>query len=397
MRKQRQSGILSGKKRRVALFATAVLLGATAIPVSQLPAIGAGTCYITVNMPGTGSDSSAAATDDFSTDLAKTDITVDYYQVASASNKTGNGYEFTWDEAYKNEEAQWNDILKTAGSEGRTVNADEVESMTQALAKTALAGVTEYGQKATDAKAIEPDDTSKPGEIASVQPGLYLVVPHGDLEDFKVMQNNEIATIARGTGRIFEFAPILLSVPNGYLATGGTIKGDTAVIITAKVSEMKEYGPVRIIKNLPKFEKLGNRDEDTTFIFEVKATLDKQEVYNDVFSMVFTKSGKQEKVIEHLPKGAVVTVKEIYSGGNYAPTSNAPITRTVIADDLKTETVEAADPFEFTNEYDDTIVETGSVTNHFEADGEGKWSKDLSKATFSDGQEEKQLDSSDGD
>ena len=78
--------------------------------------------------------------------------------------------------------------------------------------------------------------------------------------------------------------------------------------------------------------------------------------------MVFNGADTQSIVIEDLPVGALVTVTEVYAGGNYKSADGAVKKTTIIRDELKTEEVELAE-IKFTNTYNDTYKGGGSVTN----------------------------------
>ena len=136
------------------------------------------------------------------------------------------------------------------------------------------------------------------------------------------------------------------------------LNGDYLAIVTLAFGE--------IIKNLKRFED----HNEATFIFEVIATrsqTDETVVYHDYVSLVFDKYGEGRKsaIIDKLPVGAYVTVKEIYSGKVYnvdTDKTGGPIT------------AEQITQVEFTNEYEEHHNGGGSVTNHFIYDGrQNKW------------------------
>ena len=84
-------------------------------------------------------------------------------------------------------------------------------------------------------------------------------------------------------------------------------------------------------------------------------------MYDNVVSITFAQGEPLTKsvVIDNLPAGSVVTVKEVYSGGSYIikPGTSDSAEETVAADEVK--------PVQFENTYNDRTISGYGVTNHY--------------------------------
>ena len=97
----------------------------------------------------------------------------------------------------------------------------------------------------------------------------------------------------------------------------------------------------------------------------MEAVLNGQNVYSNVVTISFTEAGQKSVVIEDLPVGAEVTVKEVYTGAVY----------TVVTADTQTAVIPANDVVSvaFTNGYDNTDRDGGVVINQFDYNADSGW------------------------
>ena len=365
---------------------------------------------ITVEAPG------SAFGDDNLKELKEAGVVLDVYKIASAVEITGvedtkyDAYEFAEDwGVFSAQKTAWDAAVAKAGeTEGGSVTAADIEALTQGAAGVVLKNIPEYTPgKTAEEVPTSPDYTGAlkfaEGDPAAAaislvkdgkaDPGLYLILAHGTRPDYKLTEDGSLFTIAEGETTLFEFAPMLVSVPTRGQNVIGSVKvldenyeskvGDTAaedktwngdITIKAKVGVKDRLGSLKITKTLNTHEVVGfgGRKDPAAFIFDVNIT-DKEgnEVYANVISMVFDAAGgPQEEIITGLPVGALADVTEVYAG-NYKTTQkyeDIEIKADVIttaADgketrEIKTETAA------FTNDWNDTWNGGGSVKNSYQ-------------------------------
>ncbi len=128
-----------------------------------------------------------------------------------------------------------------------------------------------------------------------------------------------------------------------------------------KPSQEIRHGSLEIVKTLQSYE---TRDP-ATFVFDVEAVLDGSVVYSNVVSLSFTEAGQKSTLLEGIPVGAEVTVKEVYSGASYKVVSADTQTATIVANEVAS--------VAFTNDYDDRHGGGGAVVNHFANSEDEGW------------------------
>lgn len=214
--------------------------------------------------------------------------------------------------------------------------------------------------------------------------GLYLIIARGDgLEAAEyrttVKQKDEegnvrekLATLAYSDTRTYTYEPELISLPSRQAtAEDGTIHNTTAgdgawiydMSVTLKPSEEPRYGSLEIVKTLQSYE----TGSEATFIFQIDAVLNGENVYSNVIPITFTSAGENRVVIDRIPVGAQVTVKEVYSGLHYEVETPDTVTP---GQPIQLDRVLQVD---FTNAYADKPGEGGAITNRFEYTLENGW------------------------
>lgn len=303
--------------------------------------------------------------------LADVELAVDLYKIADAEQiKGSDGYKFSLADQYK-------------GLSLENIDTAEAQvELEQAAADIAIG-------------KLAPASTGNVGEkISGLEAGLYLAVTRGaELtapEDYmttvtKVLGDNEtketsIATIAYSESLMFTFEPQLVSVPtkgadeeNGLVNAENIVrtsdegKWNYEITTVLKASVEPRFGSLEIIKSLLTFEKPEGTDADpATFVFDVEAYSSTgasdgesgRNVYSNVVSLTFTSAGQKTVLVENIPIGSTVTIKEVYSGANYIQVSADPEPVVIQADEIVS--------VSFTNDYDDTRRGGGSLTNHFD-------------------------------
>lgn len=326
--------------------AVAVALAFTA--VAATPALDSVAAAVDVSKACTLTVSPGSA--DLADDLAGADVVIDLYKVADAvADSAYDTYSYNFLDGYtgltvsdKPDNAEWKRLSREAAQVALNGRTPEVNG----------AGVNE--------------------RIPVPGCGLYLVVARGrNITDYKTTAADEDgtegpATIAHSQQYTYTFAPSLVSLPgkeaeDGVINTAGAGDWLYDLSITLKPQRAVRYGSLEIVKTLQSYE----TKDPATFVFQVDAVLGGQNVYSGVVAISFTAPGQRSKLIEKLPVGAQVTVKEVYTGAVYSVTTADTQTVTILANDV----VQAP----FTNDYDETDRGGGAVINQFEHDAESGW------------------------
>ena len=274
-------------------------------------------CSITVDIPDTWND------------LDTVDFPVDLYRVAEV-DKNGT-YAVTDD--YK----ELSGMVESIDSK---TTADDYEKM----AKSASEIVDKEGLSAD--KTIEVKNGK--GSVSGVKTGLYLVY------------TKPVNSAQYG----YSFVPYLVSAPNNEFAMTGSGSDSWIydnITIELKPEQKELTGSLQINKVLKTYNtELG----EPIFAFDIEA-YDKDEnvVFSDIASIRFDGVGFKSVVIDNIPAGSRVVVKEVYAAGSYKVTSSDNIETTIVAGD----TVNA----DFTNDYNNKLIYSTGVVNHFEYDGTG--------------------------
>lgn len=302
-------------------------------------------------------------------DLTEANVVVNLYKVASAVPVSGY-------DTYTYEFAAGYEALKEAYD--TNPNNANWREMAQTAAKYAL----ENGEPSKKGTPVNQ-------KVEGLDCGLYLLIARGaDVEDYKTTVTTEdgkqnIATIANSKTHVYTFAPELISLPskqitdeNGNVSNTTSGNGDWIydMQVTLKPEQGPRFGALEIVKNLTAY----NVDIPAVFVFSVEAELDGKNVYSDVVTLTFTETGQKKALIDKIPVGARVTVREVYNGASYEITSAAEQNATINA-------AQAAS-VEFTNEYTPTTHGGGGVNNHFTYDTQNGWQLEKQPANRADGE-----------
>ena len=156
--------------------------------------------------------------------------------------------------------------------------------------------------------------------------------------------------------------PVLVFVPGRNVRLGQ----QEQCRVFLKLERENRFGDVVIEKELLGYHK---DLQQAVCVFSVDAVLDGETIYSDVRTLSFTEPGVKRCVVENLPAGAEVTVKEIYDGASYSLRSEATATVTVIAageEDVAT--------VRFVNDYDGSYKGGTAVVNFFGRESMGwRW------------------------
>lgn len=362
----RENAKPGGRKRHLAL--TAIMLSAVMLllPTGMAQAI---------NLKEPVSVTADTTTDAImAADMAKADIVMDVYKIASAVEVSGfDTYTFKAESAFSTLDVA-NGDLKAEDWDAMAAKAAEM-ILKDGVAKPVVTGA----------------DLSE--GTGNMEAGMYLILARGkdltEVADYAKQDetSKKWKTIAKSARYEYSFDPILLALPSR--STGETyvneegVSNETSnvdidwqqnVKILLKAERERLLSSLEIVKLLDKYE----TKDPATFIFQVEATLTEDtaegpvttKVYSNVISLVFDSksTGTEKYTIENLPAGAEVTVTEAYSGANYKVTSEREQTATIEANKVAS--------VSFSNTYNDTYHGGGSVRNEYTATtGEGETDK----------------------
>ena len=186
----------------------------------------------------------------------------------------------------------------------------------------------------------------------------------GDTITLTPYDTYEITGIPAGTTYTVEETPIPLNweLVSSENTSGTIVSNQTAnVKFTNKYTEVL-FADLIIEKELDTWE----NGSPVTFIFDVVVENNGEVIYADVHSLTYNGPGKKRIVIKDLPKGANVTVKEVYAGAGYKITGDATCTLVIDPDKLENKA-------SFTNTYDNKRKRGYGAQNTFTTEDGDTW------------------------
>ena len=201
-------------------------------------------------------------------------------------------------------------------------------------------------------KVTKPEgEAESTGVINNLETGMYLV-------QAETVQTSEYT---------YDFTPYLVSLPNNYYSENSDDRWVYDVTTGMKPQQTQRYGDLEIVKDLTEY---NASLKDALFVFQVEGTRNGKQVYSDVVSIKFDEAGKKSVLVEDLPAGTVVTVKEVYAGGSYTNTSGDTQETVIDAEGVTDHPASVS----FTNTYNGKLIPGTGIVNHFEKkNGEWDW------------------------
>lgn len=260
-------------------------------------------------------------------------VTLRVYKLADLTEESSK---YSWDLAEAFAAADTKGELASALTDASTPGIYSSEE------KTALNG--KYQELAAQATKLIIDNemtttvTTTFGTAKEIaENGLYIVVPVlGDKIDRDDAGNVTVTT----DDWIYTFNPLIMSVPtkkasttDGSIGTaaeyGDWISAEASlldpslitedVLVAAKIDRKPNVGSIQIEKALDLRE---GKAEAATFVFSVKATKNGDTVYDNMVSI--SHPNPTPVVIDNLPVGSTVTIKEEYTSPSYRYVSGIP-------------------------------------------------------------------------
>ncbi len=237
----------------------------------------------------------------------------------------------------------------TSTSNFSEMKIEEIPSGSEDWETSSLQAKQIVEEKQLDADgSFDVEDGS--GSYEPLQHGLYLVLAQDtNTENYS-----------------YSFNPYIISIPDNYYYQTKDEKDDEWIYDVSaglKPERTPRYGSLKIIKTLNAY---NASLKETTFVFSVEGKDDDGNVvYSNVVSTTFDSTGSKEAILDQIPSGLHVTVKEVYSGASYTLVSDAEQYGTILAD----ETIEV----DFTNTYNDELKPGTGVTNHFDYSDDSGW------------------------
>jgi len=221
-----------------------------------------------------------------------------------------------------------------------------------------------------------PTYTSADGIFKDIDPGLYMVIAHGDEDPYyeKDEEGNWTA-ILNSDEYVYTYKPELISLPStvedmtgAYDEEGQFIPITTAggewiydLKATLKPSQEVRYGDLWITKTYTGYDTWS----PVTCVFHITAELKDKVVYDNYVAMTFDSADTETvKLAGKLPVNAVVTVTEEYAGAGYRQVgvTPRPVVIPVPVEDGHAEVT-------FENTRGDEVIHGYGIENHFEYNG----------------------------
>lgn len=269
--------------------------------------------------------------------------------------------------------------------------------------------------------------------FSGLDTGLYLVIARGSsltdpadylaetikTDDPEHPDRSYVATMAYSDTEVYTFQAMLVTLPGLTPNTDPATMGSNPwtypwvynvnVILQDKYEKTDRYASLEIVKNLTDFRE----GEAVTFLFSVEAVRDGAPVYSNIIPVSFDGAGQGSALIERIPVGADVVVTEVDSGAVYQLTgtvnaaarpnaaggtasvnavagansitiSNIPAGNIRIGNGEQETMVSAGSTVTvtFTNAYNGSGNNGGSVVNAFDRGEDGGWTLEQ---TYADG------------
>lgn len=344
-------------KKGIALFLVAVtaVSGFTISKVYAASAIDTTTtCTVSVNAADLNDENNADPDRAYnSMKLSSVDFSVKLYKVADVSKSAV--YSLT--ENFKGIA----DVDHTEVTELSAVTAEEWIG----IVDNASAVVAEHEDMAED---YTIDVTAGEGSISDVEVGLYLVVVPEVVTDTEVYTfNNYLIQLpyVEGSWTLVDGNPVFEGDDEWIY--------NVALNWTSKYERTDRFTGIQIRKTVDTFNTSMN---NTSFVYSIVAeknySADPEnptmvKVFDDVRAIDFSQAGIQVINVENIPVGAVVTVKEIYTGATYQAVGETTVEIPALS---ATESYPVAS---FENTYDEKLIGNGTAVVNTFSKGETGW------------------------
>ncbi len=206
------------------------------------------------------------------------------------------------------------------------------------------------------------------GSVSDVEVGLYLVVVPEVVTDTEIYTfNNYLIQLpyVEGSWTLVDGNPVFEG--------GDEWIYNVSLNWAAKYERTDRLSGIRIQKTVETFNTSMN---NTSFVYSIVAkknySADPEnprmvKVYDDVIAIDFSQAGTQTIDVENIPAGAVVTVKEIYTGATYQAVGEKTVEIPALS---VTENYPVAG---FENTYDEKLVGNGTAVVNTFSKGETGW------------------------
>jgi len=345
-------------------------------------------------------------------------LTIELYKIAPAAKDPDYvTYTYPFDSAFT---VPGYDLGKYSGTAaGTKYLKDIVATDWEYLAQT-LAG------KVKESTTISAKYTGTFGQkIENMDAGLYLVLARGtELTDkndyFKELEaetgtetetTSKLCTVMEAGEYIYYFTPVLVAVPSTNVKTDESMKTSDAdwkfnLDVYLKPTEKPFKGKLKITKEV---EVLEDREDNTqvqtvtpmTAVFRITGWKSEQDmkdgkpsVYSNVASITIPNG--TPVILDNIPIGTYVEVKEIYTGAGYKLTSAEKVYKEITKPTKEDESDIVT--FAFTDTFDRRITKGYGVLNSFVKDKNGhvQWTNDIAGPSQSSDQPAQPADPAQG-
>lgn len=300
--------------------------------------------------------------EEYVNDLLSADVVVDVFKMADAVESTTSlTYTYTLEGAFAPLQDQLDACIERTEEKKAAQSREEWEAFAEAAAG-----------KASSQGGTAKIETADGVTISGLQPGLYLVMPHGK------GSSAEDPLIAQSKTYEYSFNPIVIAIP-----TKDDVDGDGIAMtsvedgewifnptIVLKSSRESLFGSVLINKTLP--EKTDGKK--ATFVFHIRETDEsaagKDTRYDEYASVYYNGTTADPALVTKIPAGIDVEITEVDAGPRYTIDTTV-YTRTIVADDG---TIAGAGvSVTFDNKPNGNNFDGYGIENHFEYDETQGW------------------------
>lgn len=289
---------------------------------------------------------------EYESDLASVNMKVDLYKVASAiEDPNFDSYSFEATSSFA-----------SLAPSLQNISAVDYSALSQQAAQIVVE------------ENISPISVVSVTETASLEPGLYLTMPHR--ADVSLSDSIDRIMVGDGTYNVisfvnsplykYEFNPSLVALPSrmseGSNNTSNTVDWQFDFEMLLKASRSyREDGSLIINKSVDQYGGSGQQ----MFVFEITVSPLEGDAYTRMESIVLEEGSTTASVtMDHIPAGATVSVREVYTGTNYIYVSGNG-----------SETLDDADvvlTFDFENQLMENHKHGSSVNNRYTYSEDGR-------------------------
>ena len=202
--------------------------------------------------------------------------------------------------------------------------------------------------------------------------GLYLIVPHAAAVGTHTYNFNQVLLSIPALGTDEDAANGRAPAEEGEEIPTEHLEWQYEYTVFLKPEQDGRFGRLEVVKELATYhDRLhGEVEGPIVFVFEVTATDDEGTVvFSDVVGITFDGPGQRSTLVEGIPVGSHVVVREIYNAGYTLIVDGSTDVVTIVP--VEEEGENGPPSVTFVNDWDDGINQVVFVVNQFTQSGMG--------------------------